>query len=71
MSFIIAFNTLLGNISRMMCRNILKITLEDHVQHYVEDDLEDDVEHMFSTTIRMSVWITWDMLCTGILCLEL
>ena len=45
MSFIIAFNTLLGNISRMMCRNILKITLEDHVQHYVEDDLEDYFEH--------------------------
>ena len=45
MSFMIAFNTLLGNISGMMCRNILKITLEDHVQHYVEDDLEDYFEH--------------------------
>ena len=44
--------------------------LEDHVRHYVEDDLEDDFEHMFSTMIRMSVWITWDMLCKGILRLQ-
>ena len=71
MSFIIAFNTLLGNISGMMCRNILKITLEGHVQHDVEDDLKDYFEHMFSTAIRMSVWITWDMFCKGTLCLEL
>ena len=71
MKFIIAFSTLLGNISRMMCRQILKIPLEGHVQDYVGDDLEDDFEHVFSTTVRVSVWITWDMFCKGILCLQL
>ena len=45
MSFIIAFNTVLGNILRMMCRNVLKIMLEDPVQHYTEDVLEDDFDH--------------------------
>ena len=39
MSFMITFNTMLGNILRMMCRNVLKMMLEDHVEHYVEDDL--------------------------------
>ena len=36
---------MLRNILRMMCRNILKIMLEDqdHVQHYVKDGLEGDL----------------------------
>ena len=38
-------DTMLGNILRMMPRNILKIMLEDqdHVQHYVRDNSEGDV----------------------------
>jgi hypothetical protein len=31
----------------MMCRNVLKIMLEDPVQHHIEDDLEDEFEHDF------------------------
>ena len=34
----------------MMCRKILKITLEDHVQHYVGDDLEDEVDHEYDSS---------------------
>ena len=41
MSFVIMFNTMLGYILRMRCRSLLKIMLEDPVQHEVEDDLED------------------------------
>ena len=39
------FNTMLGNVLRMMCRRNLEIMLDDNVQHYVEDDLEDEFEH--------------------------
>ena len=38
----------LGNILRMMCNNILEKTLEDNVQHYVEDNLESDVSRLCS-----------------------
>ena len=47
MSSMITFNTMLGIILRMMCRNTLKIRLEDHVQQYVADDLEHDFEYYF------------------------
>ena len=45
MSLLMIFNTMQGNIVRVMCRNILKTMLKEHVQYYVEHVLEDYVQH--------------------------
>ena len=43
-SFLIISVQCLGTV-RMMCKNILKTMLKEHVQYYVEHALEADFEH--------------------------